>query len=145
MQPTRRQALAAGAAALASATAAACTADERPRPPERTTDDVLREAAAAREQALVAAYSAAVRAHPQRAEELTNLLTDHGAHLVLLGPVVVPTTTARPTPGTSLRALVVQERVAAAEHAKAAVTASRELAALLASLAACEASHAALL
>ena len=143
MQPTRRQALAAGAAVLVTG----CTTSVPPRPRVRTTDDALREAAAAREQALVDACAAAARAHPERATELQGLLSDHAAHLVQLGPVSVPTPTATPaaTGASSLRALAARERAAAAAHASAALTASRELAALLASLAACEASHAALL
>ena len=137
VQPTRRQALAAGAAVL---TAACTTSAPPPRPRVRTADDELRDAAAAREQALIDAYAAAVATRP----ELQGVLTDHAAHLVLLAPAVPPTpavAAAAPSP----RALAGQERAAAAAHAKAALTASRELAALLASLAACEASHAAVL
>jgi hypothetical protein len=125
--------------------AAACTKDEPPRPRLRTTDDTLREAAVSREQALLAAYAAAVPAHPARAAELGQLLTDHGAHLRLLSPATAPTATPGAGRPPSLRALAAQERAAAAAHAKAALSASRDLAALLASLAACEASHAALL
>ncbi|HUR14967.1 MAG TPA: hypothetical protein VM097_10810 [Mycobacteriales bacterium] len=146
MQPTRRQALAASAVLLAAATATACTSDEPPGPPARTPDDALREAAVAREQALVDAYTAALQAHPQDAPRLAHLLGDHSAHLARLGPVVGASASPRPPArALSLRALASRERAAAAAHGAAALTASRELASLLASLAACEASHAAVL
>lgn len=143
MQPTRRQALTAGAVAVSSL--AACTADPAPRPAPRTPDDLLREAATAREQALVDAYGAALGAHPEHTTLLASLLGDHAAHLAALGPSTASTPTAVPSPAPSLRRLAALERSAATQHARDALTASRELAALLASLAACEASHAAVL
>lgn len=150
MQPTRRQALTAGAAALV---ATACTADPAPRPAPRTPDDALREAAVAREQGLVDAYGAALRALPQHTALLAPLLGDHAAHLAALrpGPSSSPATSFSPSPspsrlpGASLARLAALERAAAAQHGRDAVVASRGLAALLASLAACEASHAAVL
>lgn len=151
MQPTRRQALAAGTVVLASA-AAGCTTDRHPRPAARTPDDALREAAVARERELVAAYTLALQALPQHSPLLAALLGDHSAHLARLVPAPAPTPTASATPPTaptspkpSLRALALLERDAARAHATAVVAASRELAAVLASLAACEASHAAVL
>jgi hypothetical protein len=146
VQPTRRQALAAGAAVLVAGSAAACTPDEAPDAPVRTRDDLLREAAVAREQDLVDAYAAALQAHPQHATRLARLLGDHSAHLARLGPVAGTSASPRPVaPALSLRALAARERAAATAHAAAALRASRELAPVLASLAACAASHAAVL
>ena len=144
MQPTRRQALLAGTVAVAAG-AAACTAERTPRQSSPTPDDALREAAGARERALVDAYAAALRAHPQHTALLAPLLGDHATHLAALGSSPAPSASPALTPAPSLRQLAAQERAAATAHAGAALTASRDLAALLASLAACEASHAAVL
>ena len=99
----------------------------------------------AREQGLVDAYGAALRALPEHTALLAPLLGDHAAHLAALGPAPSPSPTRSPLPRASLARLAALERSAAAQHARDALVASHELAALLASLAACEASHVAVL
>jgi hypothetical protein len=132
---------------------AACTHSKAvPRPPRLDPDVALRAAAVTRELALVAAYDAALAAHPALAARLTPLRADHVTHLAALHP---PTTTETTTPtATAAPALVPVpagtplahlERTAAAAHAAAALIASRKLAPVLASLAACECSHVGLL
>lgn len=119
MQPTRRQALTAGAAALV---ATACTADPAPRPAPRTPDDALREAAVAREQGLVDAYGAALRALPQHTALLAPLLGDHAAHLAALrpGPSSSPATSFSPSPSPSRLPGASLARLAALEWIRAA-------------------------
>jgi hypothetical protein len=91
--------------------------------------------------------------YPDLAPRLSPYREDHAAHLhaVEPGAVVSATVTpsARRTPRKAQavlrRRLRLLEERAAAAHAEAAVTAPADQAALLASLAACEASHAELL
>lgn len=129
---------------------AACTADEGPPPPP-DPDDLLRSAAVARELALLAQYDAAVLALPDRAAVLMSVRAEHAAHLAALqapsaSPSAAPSPPPAPSPGpVSMAALVVAEREAGAAHAQAVLEASRELAGLLGSLAASEASHAVVL
>ena len=156
MLPTRRHLLlGVGATALA-----ACTADKQPKSATPTLDDTLRSEAVAREHALVDAYVAALRDHPDLTPALAPLLAEHAAHLAALQPVPpsptptasapAPASGARPRPAV-LRDLARQEKRAAAAHADAAERAEsatgcdRVLAPLLASLAASEASHAVVL
>ncbi len=152
MQTTRRQALSAGAVAGLSLLTGACTRTPPPqlppavKDPQAVSDEALRREAVAREQELVQAYAAALHAHPKLTALLAPLLGDHAAHLAALGPA--PETSAGAGEGAekvSLRRLAAKERAAASAYAQAALTASRELAPLLASLAACEASHVAVL
>jgi len=139
VRPSRRQVLAAGAVAVV----ASCSRERTPDPVVPHPDDALREAAIAREQALVEAYGGAMRTHPSLVARLAPLLGDHAAHLAALGrPAATP---AEASPVTTLRALQALERTTAGAHAAAAATASRDLAPLLASLAACESVHAAVL
>lgn len=129
---------------------AACTSEPEPAPPP-DPDDLLREAAVARERALLREYDAVLLTLPALAARLTPLRAEHAEHLVaLLGgpepsaPASAPAAPAVPPPATAaaaLTGLVSAEREAAAGHRQAAVDASRELAAVLASLAASEASH----
>lgn len=133
--PNRRQLL----SSAALLTVAACTSSEG-RPERPDPDDLLRDAAVVRERALLAMYDAVpvgLRA------KVAATRTDHEAHLAaLLGPAASPVTApASQAPAIALPALVTAERAAAAAHATAALTASGPLAMLLASLAACEASH----
>jgi hypothetical protein len=146
--------LGAGVSALA-----ACTPDRHPRPAAPTLEETLLSEAVSREEALVAAYLAALQERPELAGTLTHVLEDHSAHLAALH---VAAGTATPTPGPSgssapptrrrsrqavLTALAALERAAADAHAHAAeraeptTTCDRVLAPLLASLAASEASH----
>ncbi len=141
-RPTRRVLLSAGAVGLV----AACTPSHRPpsasRPARPDPDVALTAAAVDRELTLLAAYDAALAATPALASRLAPLRSEHAEHLMALraGPAPVGSAATSPTPvtRTSLRAA---ELAAAAAHAAAAVTASDRLAAVLASLAASEASH----
>lgn len=163
MQPSRRQVL----LAAGVATAAACTTDKPLRPLPPTLDETLRAAAAAREQSLVDAYVAALREHPGLTSTLAPVLGDHAAHLAALRPdtpsatatatpVTTPLTTRTPraparSAAATLAGLAALEHEAATEHSTAAeraetdISCGRVLAPLLASLAACEASHAVVL
>jgi hypothetical protein len=141
--PSRRRLL---QAALLSPVAAACTTkrdkDDGPVDP----DVAIRAAAVAREERLLDLYSAAA---PGVAGTLASIRAEHEAHLDALRPrsasPSASTGSPRSLPAVALPALVRAERAAAAEHAAAALTASRPLAALLASLAGSEASHAVVL
>jgi hypothetical protein len=83
----RRTFLALGVAALGLA---GCTGDrpsdaegesQPPRPPAQDPDAALRERVAASEAALIAAYRAALAAHPDLAPELEPFVAHHEAHL----------------------------------------------------------------
>lgn len=155
MPVTRRDVLLVG---VVAASAPACTSNRRPGPPPRVDPDVaLREAALAREKLLLAAYDAGLAAHVELQPLLAPLRADHATHLEALTALVLGAPPVRPTPTVpapvvppvattpvaqrvALRAL---ERSTQAAHRDAALLASRALAPLLASLAACEASHAA--
>jgi hypothetical protein len=154
VQPTRRQVLLASGVATAGAVVAACTADEPLRPTVPTKQDRLRAEAVAREQSLVEAYTASLARHPSQRALLAAILGDHTAHLAALqGPASTPTATPTPAalpPAFSLAQLTALEKQAARQHAEAAAQADAgcdggSLLLLLASLAACEASHAVLL
>ena len=144
----RRDVLRAAAAGAAGLAAAGCTAPA-PAPAPPHPDDRLVAAALTRERRLLALYDAALAARPDLAARLRALRAEHAVHLEALQP---PGPTASPTPGptqtaaslppeAALDALLVAEERAAREHAAAARTASGGLAAVLASLAASEASH----
>lgn len=159
--PTRRRLVqAAGALGLAAATGCRAPAPD----PAAARDARLRAAAIERERRLVAAYTAALQAPAalpspagrdaaagERVALLRGLRAEHLAHLAALDPLAPAT--ASPAPAAArpdlarpdLAGLARQERAAAAEHAAAAVTAGRPLAAVLASLGASEASHAVVL
>jgi len=118
-------------------------------------DVALIAAAVAQEQSLLLAYDEALVEHPELAAQLTPLRDEHAQHLARLQPTV-PTPTPTPTvassaattrelPSTRRAKLAALERNAAAAHGTAALTASRRLAPVLASLSACEASHAVVL
>lgn len=154
MHLTRRAALLSAGAGLL----AACTSKPRPRTaPAVDPDTALAAAAVARELALLAAYDEALATSPALAPRLAALRAEHVEHLRALGQVPASpgasgTPPASPTPTSApagraavllrLRAL---ERAGADGHAGAAMAASRRLAPVLASLAASEASHAAVL
>jgi hypothetical protein len=136
-------------AALLSPVIAACTRKE-PGGPVRVDPDVaLRAAAVARERALIDRYRAAAASSSSAiAGRIAGLAQEHEQHLAALGvPSAAPSASSAPTPPPvpTLAQLAAAERTAAADHAAAALRASRPLAAVLASLAASEASHAAVL
>lgn len=135
--PSRRQVL----AAAAVGPIAACTAPTPP--PPVNPDDARRAAAVLREQGLLAAYDALLAATPALTAKLTGLRAEHTAHLAALGGAPGSTV---PSPAVSSQVvtvtqLVAMERGAAAAHAADALTASRLLAPVLASLSASESSH----
>jgi hypothetical protein len=170
--PTRRQAL---AAAFALACAAGChgrgAPAEAPSPPSQTRppppDPLV--AILDTEQRLIAAYDATAAAHPALATRLAPMRADHAEHASALERALgrtPPATLGTSSPGTgsagagtptpapprvpgnrtrALAALRAAERAAAAARASAAETAPADRAVLLASIAACEASHEVLL
>ena len=79
-----------------------------------------------------------ITAPPARTPPLVALRAEHQAHLERLEPPATPTPTPAIAPSADVPSL---ERAAAAAHAAAVPLASRPLAALLAQLAASEASH----
>lgn len=108
--------------------------------------------------ALAGRYEAVMTAHPAARPRLAPLAAEHEAHAeALLGPVdptpsASGSTSATPVPpavaetlDAALAELVVAERKASRRRSGQAGRASPELARLLASVAGCEAAHAALL
>ncbi len=155
MDLTRRGALALGAGLVLGG----CTSGSTARPDPVDPDVALAELARVREQTLLDAYAAAALAHPQLASRLTVLRAEHEVHLAAVA-TSAPSPPASPavssavslvappvvdSPSARLAALRNLETAMSRSHALAAVTASRTLAPVLASLAACEASHAAVL
>ena len=156
---TRRDVLAAAGLGLT----AACTSGAHPTPtPVVDPDDAPQTAALAREAALLAAYDDVLTTTPSLAARLSPVRAEHAEHLAALQalrptppparspatqgtPSPVPRTSDRIDPAAAVRRLTSLERTSAAAHASAAVAASRRLAPLLASLAASESSHAAVL
>ena len=152
-----RRALLAGAALLPLA---ACTTEPAPPPPP-DPDDLLRGAAAGRERALLAEYDRLLTVLPALTTRLLPLRAEHAEHLLALtgppptgSPTATPSPTASPLPlppevppppttADALAALLAVEQSAGGAHtADALAAADRDLAGLLASLAASESSHA---
>ncbi|MBK5306650.1 MAG: hypothetical protein JJD92_08200 [Frankiaceae bacterium] len=144
--PSRRRLL---QAAMLSPALVACTgASREPRPVH--PDVALRAAAIARERALIERYRAAAASSASTvATRIAGLAEEHEAHLAALSRstpgALSPSPTTSPPAALirvpTLAQLVAAERAAATAHAADALKASRELAAVLASLAASEASH----
>lgn len=138
--PSRRQVL----AAAAVVPLAACT---EATPPPVNPDDALRDAAVARERGLLAAYDALLATTPALTAKLAGVRAEHEAHLAALGGGTASPVTSRsasPSASTTVMTLAqvaALERAAAAGHAADALTASRVLAPVLASLSASESSH----
>ena len=140
-----------------SLTACTRTDSSDPLPPDEDVDasvdpdGQVRAAALTRERALLAAYDAALLAPTSSAGLLRRLRAEHAEHLAALGddpaaspaPSGSPAASATPSPSRArgLTALRAAERSAARGHARDALGASRQLAPLLASLAAAETSH----
>jgi hypothetical protein len=132
-------------------------------PPPPDPDVVAADRAAVVERRLLAAYDAALVLAPELAERLLPLRADHVEHLAALGlpetpepppadPSAGPAATPSPAPavpapplpaepGALLAALAELERRASINHARGAVLHGRGVAAVLAPLSACEASH----
>lgn len=143
VSPSRRRLL---QAALLSPTLAACMsrADDRPAPID--PDVAIRAAAIARERALVEQYLAVTASSSAVVAQTAGLLAEHEQHLAALDAATPsPSATARQSPVATLAQLAAAEHAAAGAHAADALRASRPLAAVLASLAASEASHAVVL
>jgi hypothetical protein len=166
-RPSRREVLI-GAGVLVASGCARAAVDVAPRP---TADQRLAADVAEEIRALAARYAATVRRHPGLGGVLSPLAAEHDAHvraLVALQPVaspspsasaagsaagsaaaspsVSPTAAAVPaTPAAARAALVEAERVAAQRRRRQSLRAGAGLARLLASVAACESVHAALL
>lgn len=143
---SRRALLAGGLVLLAG-----CTRESGPPPPPHP-DDLVRAAAVERERALLREYDAVLLVLPALAPRLTQLRAQHAEHvLALTGPgaaatespssAAVPQVPPPPTAAAALADLIAAERAAGDAHGAAALDASRELAALLAALAASEHSH----
>jgi hypothetical protein len=157
--PSRRGVLVGGAALLLTG----CTSSGDPAtPPGPTLDERLAARAADEIRTLAATYTATIARHPATRSELSTLAAEHDLHIAALGPFAPPAASPRtgsPTPSaTPPPALPVpssqaaaRAALASAEHAAARRRRSQtrragaELARLLASVAACEAVHAALL
>lgn len=161
---TRRRLLAAAVAGAVAGLGSGCTGShEVATTPVIGPDHGPLAAALARERALLTAYADAMASFPQLAAELGALGGQHQQHLEALlehagtSPTPGSSATLKPTaqpsssaqhPDSSARAKAMRRRLADLEratgqqHGDAAVSASRVLAPLLASLAACEASHA---
>ncbi|MCU1603434.1 MAG: hypothetical protein JWO22_4143 [Frankiales bacterium] len=123
MHPSRRSVLVASVLTLA-----AC----REKPPVAVDRDVaVRAAALQRELDLQAAYESVMHLHPSLASRLAPLAADKAAHVAALG-----STTQTSSAVSTLTALKALESRTATEHGRAALTASRALAPLLASLSA---------
>jgi hypothetical protein len=146
VNPSRRSVLAGGAVGLATA----CTSRGPSTPAVVSRDDVLRQRAASREEALLQLYNRVLAHFPALAAELQPLRAHHEEHRRALGVTATVTALATPalagrTPAEARARLAAMERGVAADHGHGAVLATRDLAPLLASLSASEASHAAVL
>ena len=153
----RRQLLVAFATApLLAGALAACTGDPEPKsaPGLRRDIDVdikMRWRAIRGEQNLLALYAAVVAAHPTLAARLTPLQQHHEEHLAVLqaegplpfGAIDPPPVSAAPAaPQAALTALRDAERAQSENRvADCLAAAGQKLAAMLASIAACEAAH----
>jgi hypothetical protein len=131
-------------------------------PPRPSRDVLALTAAMSSEQLLIYRYKAVIAAYPSLAHPLKPLLSQHDAHLAQLrGRLIVPPgaspppspspaqSAAAPTvPGTAAGAaafLQATERDAAAAQVRRLAEVAPSLAQLMASIAACEATHAAAL
>jgi hypothetical protein len=159
--PTRRAVLATGGALVL----AACLPAENPHPPRPDPDLRLRRAVALEVRVLVAAYAAVAAAFPDagsaRLARLRSLAAEHEAHIVALEgppPTASPSPSTRTgspnpsappqvpsTPAAAVTWLAGLERAAAARRTGQVLAAGADLGRLLASIAACEATHADLL
>jgi hypothetical protein len=160
--PTRRAVLATGGALAL----AACLPAENPQPPRPDPDLRLRRAVAGEVRVLVAAYAAVAAAVPDagsaRLARLRSLAAEHEAHVVALeGPQPTaspspststgsPSPSAAPpqvpsTPAAAVTWLAGLERAAADRRTGQVLAARADLGRLLASIAACESTHADLL
>jgi hypothetical protein len=161
---SRRGVLAGGGALLITACTPWGTAAG---PPGLTADQRLAARVADEIRTLEAAYAATIARHPTTRSELSSLAAEHDLHIAALDAIApAPTASAsaagsptprttppqapvRPSvptsPATARNALQTAERTAAVRRQGQTLRAGPELGRLLASVAACEAVHAALL
>lgn len=157
--PSRRAVLSGGALLVV----AGCTGGSAP-PPGLSSDQRLARRAAAEIRRLSARYAATVTAHPGERGRLSTLAAEHDAHVVVLerllpapravrsvpsgsasaGTAPSPSPSVPPTVAAARGALALVERAAASRRGHQARSAGPELARVLASIAACNAVHAAL-
>jgi hypothetical protein len=141
----------------------ACLPGADPEPARPDPDLLLRRRVAAQVHELVAAYAAVIAAFPDAGRLLPALAAEHRAHVAALdGPRAStassaspsPTSSASPrptvgpvpsTPAAALGWLAGLERAAARRRTEQALRAGPDLARLLASVGACETTHALLL
>ena len=149
-----------GAGALSPLAGCTKTPSSAPSPqrepdPVRAVDLAAVARALATSQDLTARYAAAIAAFPDLAGLLVPLEAEHAAHVAALdttpasGTAAPPSSTASgPAPavaGEALAALAAAERASAAARVADLLAASPAVARLLASIAACQAAHAAVL
>lgn len=160
-RPSRRGVLAGGAALLMTA----CTrSGHAPPPPGPTPDQRLAAVVADEVRTLKVAYAATIARYPATRPELSTLAAEHDLHIAAFAALVPapdasasgspsPTPSASPPPAPTVpsstaaarAALATAEHTAAARRQSQTRRAGPELARLLASVAGCEAVHAALL
>lgn len=147
---SRRTLLAASAAGTCAVTLSGCQGD-RWYPPTVTPDGSLLRAVVADKERMVAHCEAVLAADPDAADLVTEVLEHHQRHLEVLrdrvppdeDPAPSPANSAGTDPETTLAALVAEEDAAATRRVRQAAQAQDPaLAQLLASVGACEASHA---
>jgi hypothetical protein len=155
--PSRREVLVGGALVALGG----CLPDTEPAAPARSPEERLRARVADEVDDLAARYAAVMARFPQGRPELSMLAAEHEAHVRALrgrGPASRPRS---PSPSPSAKgpaapavaetlaearaSLAVVERAASRRRGRQATGTGPELARLLASIAACEATHAALL
>jgi hypothetical protein len=171
--PSRRQVIVGAAVAVLTGSVAGCLPDaltDDDEPDEPDPDLMLRARVAAEVRALAAQYAAVITRFPAAAEELEGLAAEHEEHARALLPRRVarthaptaastasptgtastsPTPTPVPTVAPTLREahvdLAAAETAASRRRTRQTLRARPESARLLASIAGCEAAHAALL
>jgi hypothetical protein len=152
---TRRRALGLlGGAVAAAGVSSGCTTGSETPEPDPVLDALV--AVWTGEWQLIRRYDATLARHPSLAARLTSVRDDHAAHARAIGSLI----TARQSPGATpsavavagkgavpataaaaLAGLATAETKAAAAATSACMLAAGDTAALLASVAACEASH----
>lgn len=146
-----RRLLLGGTAAGLIVGAAGCSGSSLPLISAPDPDDEVRLGVARSEQALIAAYDAAIAATPAAAEQLRTFRDQHQAHFTAVSEGLDPAalTPASASPGrsaTGLRGLRRMEVAAARQRIEACTAATAgDLAELLARIAASESGHAAAL
>ena len=134
---------------------AAAPSPQREPDPVRAVDLAVVARALAASQDLAARYAATIAASPDLAGLLVPLAAEHAAHVAALDTTPASGTAAAPSstapgpapvaPGEAMAALAAAERASAAARVDDLLASSPAVARLLASIAACQAAHAAVL